>query len=179
MTNMSFAPPALDVRNYSRTIAILSFLVLTRSSDVKRRYTVHMIINTSSQWPCPRTWNTRPRTPVTAISLDERHTGVHTSHTTLRPRHLSIVREELVRKINEYAKRGTLYVETYRRTCRSSLWWRIGVNRDSRFIQRARDIIHWSFSSYKKLGHLQANTPETRRSFRRILRVFLVVLKTD
>lgn len=87
MTNMSFAPPALDVRNYSRTIAILSFLVLTRSSDVKRRYTVHMIINTSSQWPCPRTWNTRPRTPVTAISLDERHTGVHTSHTTLRPRH--------------------------------------------------------------------------------------------
>lgn len=128
----------------------------------------------------PRTWNTRPKTPVTAISLDERHTGVHTSHTTWRPRHLSIVRkEELVRKINEYAKRGTLYAETCRRTCRSSLWWRIGVNRDSRLIQRRRDIIHWSFSSYKKLGHLQANTPETRRSFRHIVPVFLVVLKTN
>lgn len=83
MTNMSFAPPALVARNYSRTIAILSFLILTRSSDVKGRYTVHLIINTSSQWPCPRTWNTRPRTPVTAISLDERHTGVHNLDTSL------------------------------------------------------------------------------------------------
>lgn len=111
---------------------------------------------------------------VSKSSLYDRHTGVHSSHTASAPRHLSIVQEEeLVKKINEYAERGTLLtprhvVELAEAVCDGKL----GVNWGSRFFQRHCDTIHSRFFSYKELGRLQADIPKTRRAFYYLVCIF-------
>ncbi|UOH83219.1 hypothetical protein LQV05_005938 [Cryptococcus neoformans] len=84
---------------------------------------------------------------VSKSSLYDRHTGVHSSHTASAPRHLSIVQEEeLVKKINEYAGRGTLLTPRHVVELAEAVYdGKLGVNWGSRFIQRHCDTIHSRF----------------------------------
>ena len=104
---------------------------------------------------------------VSKSSLYDRHTGVHSSHTASAPRHLSIVQEEeLVKKINEYARRDTFLTPRHVVELAEAVYdGKLGVNWGSRFIQRHCDTIHSRFFSYQELGRLQADIPETRRAF--------------
>ncbi|ADV20611.1 Hypothetical protein CGB_B8130W [Cryptococcus gattii WM276] len=104
---------------------------------------------------------------VSKSTLYDRHTNVHASITTSAARHLSIVQEEeLVKKINEYAERGTLLTPRHVVEFAEAIYGgKLGINWGSRFIQRHHDTIHSRFSSYSELGRLQADTPETRRAF--------------
>ncbi|AFR98864.1 hypothetical protein CNAG_05436 [Cryptococcus neoformans var. grubii H99] len=104
---------------------------------------------------------------VSKSSLYDRHTGVHSSHTASAPRHLSIVQEEeLVKRINEYAERGTLLTPRHVVELAEAVYdGKLGVNWGSWFIQRHCDTIHSRFFSYQELGHLHADIPETRRAF--------------
>ncbi|OXH27439.1 hypothetical protein J008_04728 [Cryptococcus neoformans] len=72
---------------------------------------------------------------VSKSSLYDRHTGVHWSHTALAPRHLSIVQEEeLVKKINEYARRGTLLTPRHVVELAEAVYdGKLGVNWGSRW----------------------------------------------
>ncbi|OXC61935.1 hypothetical protein AYX13_07020 [Cryptococcus neoformans] len=67
-------------------------------------------------------------------SLYDRHTGVHSSHTTSAPRRPSIVQEEeLVNKINGYAERSTLLTPRHAVECAEAVdGGEIGVKLGSR-----------------------------------------------
>ncbi|AFR92512.1 hypothetical protein CNAG_00376 [Cryptococcus neoformans var. grubii H99] len=104
---------------------------------------------------------------VSKPSLYDRHTGVHSSHTTSAPRRPSIVQEEeLVNKINGCAERSTLLTPRHAVEFAEAVYGgEMGVKLGSRFVQRPRNTIHSRFFSYKELGRLQADIPEIRRAF--------------
>lgn len=111
---------------------------------------------------------------VSKSSLYDRHTSAHAYRTSSASRRLPVVQEEeLVRKINEYAERGTIL--TSRRIhefAEAICGGKLGVNWSSRFIQRYRDTIHPLFFSNKEVGHLQTDNPGTSKAVYHSVRDF-------
>lgn len=107
------------------------------------------------------------RYKVARSTLYDRHRGLHLSHQEGAARALSMIQEDvLIDRINAFANRGTLLTPGHVQALAEAVHGeKLGENWTSRFLARYRDRITSTFYTYRELGRMQADKPETRKAF--------------
>ena len=113
---------------------------------------------------------------VSHSTLSDRCQDRHLSHQQTVLRHLSRLQElVLVAQINAYAARGTLLTPQHVHELAERIaGGEIGERWVARFLERHSDKISSRYRTYRELGRLQADTPETRRAFYTLVSVWEV-----
>jgi hypothetical protein len=121
-------------------------------------------------------YNEHPGTSISAVSklklvpkstLSSRINGTHAPRGLKVNRNLSIVQEDgLIKKINNYANRGTLLEPRHvRELAEGVCGHHVGVNWVSSFLHRHKSEVSSKYFGIQESARIKADTPEHRRGF--------------